>query len=90
MKKRITFQMFSTALGTAAVGLSRGATSKGYKLVKKVDPPANPASRRTAWTSALGWAAITGAAAAMSGVIGRRVAAGLWHKRVGRLPRGTR
>lgn len=90
MRNRIAFQIFSTALGLAAVGLSRGATNKGYKLVKKVDPPANPASRRTAWTTALGWAAFTGAAAAMSGVIGRRAAAGLWRKRVGRLPRGTR
>ena len=90
IRKRIAFQIFSHAVGVLAIALSRGATNASYKLVKKVDPPANPATRKTSWKMALGWAAITGAATAMSGVIGRRAAAGLWHKRVGRLPAGVR
>lgn len=90
MKKKIAFQIFSYGLGLAATGLSRVAVNRGYKLVKRVDPPANPASRKTTWRHALAWAGIAGAAAAMSGVVGRRAAAGFWHNRIGRLPSGTR
>ena len=90
LRKRVAFQALSKGLALATTALSYGAVTKGYRLVKKVDPPANPASRKTSWKLALGWAAITGAAAAMSGVVGRRAAAGLWQKRVGRLPAGVR
>ena len=90
IRKRVAFQIFSYGLGLAVTGISRVAANRGYRLVKKVDPPANPASRRTHWKTALAWAAMSGAIAAMSGVLGRRAAAGVWHHRVGRLPAGVR
>jgi hypothetical protein len=90
IRRRLAFQAFTLAAGLIATAAGRVGANKSYRLVKKVDPPANPASRKTSWQAALGWAAITGAATAMSGVMGRRAATGLWRDRIGRLPAGVR
>lgn len=90
IRKRLAFQAFSTGMGLAAMALARGASTRGWKLAARKDPPLNPASRKTSWKSALGFAAFSGATAAVMGVVGRRAAAGVWRRRVGKLPVGTR
>jgi len=90
INKRIAFHALTWGMGLAATALGKSASMRGWQLVKKQDPPVNPAARKTTWTTALTWAAVSGAAAAMMGVVGRRGAAGLWKKRVGRLPAGVR
>lgn len=90
IRKTLMFSALNAGLGAVARGAGRGASQQGWKLVRREDPPNNPGSRKTSWKSALAWGALTGAVAGMAGVVGQRAAAGIWRKKVGRLPRGVR
>jgi hypothetical protein len=90
IRKTLAYHALSAGFGLAGRAASRRAANQSWKVVRRKDPPQNPASYRTSWKSALAWGALTGAAAGVAGVVAQRAAAGLWRKKVGRLPRGVR
>ncbi len=72
--------------GVAAGAAMRLAMQKGWLRVTGSDPPANPAAPGTAWSEALGWAAASGVAIAVSRMVAQRGAAGAWKATTGRYP----
>lgn len=90
IRKRLAYQALTYAAAMGASALATRGTNTGYKKLKQVPPPLNPAARKTSWKAALTYAAITGAVGSVLGVASRRAAAGAWRARVGRLPMGER
>ena len=90
IRKRIAFQALTFGIGMAGTALAKLASNKGWEVATSKPAPQNPAARKTTWQTAVTYAALTGAVAAVMGVVGRRAAAGVWRKRVGPLPQGTR
>ena len=72
--------------GVAAGAATRAALRKGWRRVKGSDPPANPAAPGTGWSEALGWAAASGVAMAVTRMVAQRGAAGAWKARTGSYP----
>jgi hypothetical protein len=90
IRKRVAFQALTYAAAMGATALANRGANQGWKIVRHEPPPLNPASRKTSWKSALTFAAIAGALGAVAGVASRRAVAGIWRKRIGRLPMGER
>lgn len=90
IRKKLAFQALTYAAAMGATALASRSANQGWKVVRHEPPPLNPASRKTSWKAALTFAAITGALGAVAGVASRRAVAGVWRKRIGRLPIGER
>ena len=82
------------AVATGSALLAGIAIRKGLELswqkVAKNDPPIHPSASDTAWTQALIWAGLSGLAAGLARLIGRRGAAAGWHRVTGHMPPGLR
>jgi hypothetical protein len=90
MRKKLAFQALTYGAAMGASALASRGTNQGWKLIRREAPPLNPAARKTSWKSALAYAAISGAVGALAGVAARRVTAGVWRAKVGKLPMGER
>jgi hypothetical protein len=90
IRRRLAYQALTYAAAMGASAMATRAANQGWKLARREPPPLNPASRKTSWSAALAFAAVTGALAAAAGVASRRAIAGAWRARVGRLPAGER
>lgn len=78
------------ALGSAALaGVAiRQALQGGWKLLKRDEPPTNPAARSVGWPDALAWTLAVGAAVGVGRMLAERGAAAGWRKVRGRYPKG--
>ncbi len=72
--------------GSAGGAVTRLALQKSWRRLKGSDPPANPAAPGTSWTEAVGWAAASGVAIAVTRLVAQRGAAGAWRATTGRYP----
>ena len=78
------------ALGSSVLaGIAiRQALQEGWKLLKRDDPPMNPAARSVGWPDALVWTLAMGAAVGVGRMLAERGAAAGWRKVRGRYPKG--
>lgn len=82
------WKLVGVLTGLLAARAARKALNSGWRRTTGGDPPVNPASPRTTWGEALGWAAASGIAIGVSRMVADRVAAAGWQKATGSLPPG--
>ncbi len=73
--------------GLAAVAV-RNALESGWQMVKREEPPENPAARSVDWGEALAWTVATGVAVGLGRLLAQRGAAAGWKKVSGSYPKG--
>jgi Protein of unknown function (DUF4235) len=83
----IAWKALALAAGGASAYATRRAIGAAWRGVKRDDPPTNPASRRTSWPQALGWAVVSGVAIAIGRLVAQRGAAAAWKAKTGSYPR---
>ncbi len=86
MDRELLWKVVGGLSGVAAGAVTRLALQKSWRRVKGSDPPANPAAPGTAWSEAIGWAAASGVAIAVTRLVAQRGAAGAWKATTGRYP----
>lgn len=74
----------AAALGAIAV---RQALKKSWTVVRRREPPENPASPSVDWGEALAWTLVSGALAGLARLVARRGAAAGWRGVMGDYPR---
>jgi hypothetical protein len=86
--ERLAWRAIGMASGLAAGAVVRKALTAGWQRTQGTDPPANPASPRTTWAEALGWAAASGVTLAVARLVAQRGAAEAWRASTGSYPPG--
>lgn len=77
--------MVSAALAAIAI---RNLLETGWEVVKRKEPPQNPAARSVDWSEALAWTVASGVAVGVGRMLAQRGAAAGWKKMKGHYPRG--
>jgi uncharacterized protein involved in exopolysaccharide biosynthesis len=85
---KVGWKVAATASSLVAARLTAKAVTGGWRVVKRSDPPANPAAPSTGWGEAIAWASASGVALGLARLFARRGAAGAWRKATGHLPPG--
>lgn len=80
-----TIALASSVLAGIAV---RQALQTGWKVMKRDEPPTNPAARSVDWSDALVWTLAVGAAVGVGRMLAERGAAAGWRKVRGTYPEG--
>lgn len=88
MLSKVGWKVAATGSSLIAARLTAKAVTGGWKMIKRTNPPANPAAPSTGWGEAIGWATASGVAIALARLAARRGAAGAWRKATGHLPPG--
>lgn len=83
---KITWQLCAGGAGLVAAMAARSALKRGWRSVRKSDPPLNPESRHVRLSDALLWTALTGAAVGVARLLAARGAAGGWQRLTGTEP----
>ncbi len=73
-QKRKMWLLVADGAAIAAGMATRSAIKKGWRQLKKCDPPENPDSKDVTWVDALVWTALTGAAVGVSRMLITRYA----------------
>ena len=78
------------ALGSATLAAIavRNLLESGWEMVKRDEPPENPAARSVDWSEALAWTIASGVAVGLGRLLAQRGAAAGWKKVRGRYPKG--
>jgi hypothetical protein len=84
--RRLVWKVVGGLSGVAAGFVTRALLNGTWRRVKGTEPPANPASPRTGWSDALGWAVASGVALAVARLLARRGAAEVWKAAAGAYP----
>jgi hypothetical protein len=74
------------AAGAAAGSVVRRGVAVLWRGTTNEDPPTNPASHDTRWSSAVGWVMASGVAVAVARLVAQRGAAAAWKAKTGRYP----
>lgn len=84
--------MMWKAVATLAALVAGTATRQLMQTVwqrtARREPPTNPASPKTTWPEAIGWAAASGVAIAVGRLVAQRGVAGAWKAAAGSYPEG--
>lgn len=67
---------------------ARKLLENSWQVVKRNEPPKNPAARSVDWSEALAWTAASGLAMGVGRLLAQRGAAAGWKKVHGRYPKG--
>lgn len=67
---------------------ARKLLENSWQVVKRNEPPKNPAARSVDWSEALAWTAASGLAMGLGRLLAQRGAAAGWKKVHGRYPKG--
>lgn len=88
MDEETTWQM--VAVGSAALaGIgARQLMNSGWKLVRRDEPPQNPAARSVDWSEAIAWTVVTGVVVGLMRLVAERGAATGWRRVKGHYPKG--
>lgn len=88
MDEERTWQM--VAVGSAALaGIgARQLMNSGWKLVRRNEPPENPAARSVDWSEAIAWTVVTGVVVGLMRLVAERGAATGWRHVKGHYPKG--
>lgn len=73
--------------GLAGIAV-RNLLESGWEMVKRDEPPQNPAARSVDWSEAVAWTVATGVAVGLGRLLAQRGAAAGWKKVRGRYPKG--
>lgn len=73
--------------GVAGIA-ARNLLETSWEIVKRDEPPKNPAARSVDWGEALAWTLASGVAMGLARLLAQRGAAAGWKKVKGRYPRG--
>ncbi len=76
--EEIAFAALASAATIGAAALTRKLLSVAYEKTTGKAPPRNPADDETTWSSAMLWAALSGATAGLSRAAARRGSAAAW------------
>src|SRR5688572_22386131 len=87
-RDRLTWSILAAGSATLAAFAVNYALQQGWRRVYDEDPPLNPASPDTSWSSALVWTAAAGLAVGVAQLATRRVAASGWRQVTGKFPPG--
>lgn len=83
-----TWKLVSTGAGVLAGLAVRRALTSAWTRTTGDDPPGNPAAPSQGWTTALAWAAATGAGIGMARLVAARLAAAAWEAATDEAPPG--
>lgn len=88
MDEETTWQV--VAVGSAALaGIgARQLMNSGWKLVRRDEPPENPAARSVDWSDAIAWTVVTGVVVGLMRLVAERGAASGWRRVKGHYPKG--
>ncbi len=86
--RRVLWKIVGAVSGIAAGGATRSLLRAGWRKTKGGDPPTNPAAPGTRWSEAIGWAAASGVAMAVTRMVAQRGAAEAWKAQTGAYPPG--
>lgn len=87
MDKKLQDSIYGLVLaGTTVLAsmLMRKLLEKGWKSVRKKEPPKNPESSEVDWSEAIAWTVATGVTVGMGRLMARRLAAAGWKALTGR------
>lgn len=73
--------------GLAGIAV-RNLLESGWEIVKREEPPQNPAARSVDWSEAVAWTVATGVTVGLGRLLAQRGAAAGWKKVRGHYPKG--
>jgi hypothetical protein len=85
---KVGWKIVGGVAGAAAGAVASRSVTMLYKMIRKSDPPVNPAHPDTSWADAVVWAVASGLAIGVGRLVAERVAAESWVKATGSLPPG--
>ncbi len=88
MSNRVAWRIVGSLSGMLAGLAARRVLLLTWRLARRSDPPANPASPRTTWGEALAWSIASGVAIGVARLFAQRGAAEVWHAATGEYPEG--
>jgi Protein of unknown function (DUF4235) len=88
MDQRQVWRVVGVVSGVAAGAATRWLLTQAWQAVEGEEPPGNPASPRTSWSTALIWSVASGAALAIARLVAQRGAAEAWKTATGSYPDG--
>jgi len=90
-REQVAWKLVSTLSGVAAAIATRKLLEALWPAGDDgTGPPFNPADRRVAWSTAIGWAVSAGGGAGITRLVGERLAAAGWEAATGSPPPGIR
>jgi Protein of unknown function (DUF4235) len=85
-RSELLWKAVAMAAGAAAGAAVRRGVAGLWRGTTKQDPPTNPASHNTRWSSAVGWVVASGVAVAVARLVAQRGAAAAWKAKTGSYP----
>lgn len=87
-QKQIAWKILAAGAGMLAGALTRNLVASAWRAATDSEPPEDPQSPRTDWSTAIAWAAASGAAVGVAQLVARRSAVQGWARATGELPPG--
>ena len=85
-RRRTGWTLVAAGSAIIAAVATRNAMKAAWRVIRRDDPPLNPAAHDTEWPEAIAWTVTMGVAAGLSRLVARRAAASGWYRFTGEWP----